>query len=162
MTLRAMCDILQRRKAANLFAVSSADGWPQMRLPMRAVVCAKACIDKTNTASGVWADTAYRSAANETFLNKNGFISHIHRKKPKGRAMPETMRRANNAKSKSARLSSMYSASKGSDGAIHQNYRDRPSNDQDRNGQSRLQHQTLYLPAQGRRHCTRQVPVFGV
>ena len=86
-------------------------------------------LDKTNTASGVWADTAYRSAANETFLNKNGFVSHIHRKKPKGRAMPETMRRANNAKSKSARLSSMYSASKGSDGAIHQNYRDRPSND---------------------------------
>jgi IS5 family transposase len=57
-------------------------------------------LDKTNTASGVWADTAYRSAANETFLHKNGFVSHIHRKKPKGRAMPETMRRANNAKSK--------------------------------------------------------------
>jgi transposase, IS5 family len=69
-------------------------------------------LDKTNTASGVWADTAHRSAANETFLNKNGFVSHIHRKKPKGRAMPETMRRANNAKSKSARLSSMYSPSK--------------------------------------------------
>jgi transposase, IS5 family len=48
----------------------------------------------------VWADTAYRSAANETFLNKNGFVSHIHRKKPKGRAMHETTRRANNAKSK--------------------------------------------------------------
>ena len=47
-----------------------------------------------------WADTAYRSAANETFLTKNGFVSHIHRKKPKGRTMPETMRRANNAKSK--------------------------------------------------------------
>src|SRR5215831_13862816 len=45
-------------------------------------------LDKNNTASGVWADTAYRSAANETFLNKNGFVSHIHRKKPKGRAMP--------------------------------------------------------------------------
>ena len=29
-------------------------------------------LDKTNTAGGVWADTAYRSAANETFLNKNG------------------------------------------------------------------------------------------
>jgi len=57
-------------------------------------------LDKSNTASGVWADTAYRSAANETFLNKNGFVSHIHHKKPKGRAMPETMRRANNAKSK--------------------------------------------------------------
>jgi len=57
-------------------------------------------LDKTNPASGVWADTAYRSAANETFLTKNGFVSHIHRKKPKGRVMPNTMRRANNAKSK--------------------------------------------------------------
>ena len=57
-------------------------------------------LDKRNTASGAWADTAYRSAANETFLNKNGFVSHIHRKKAKGRAMPETTRRANNAKSK--------------------------------------------------------------
>ena len=46
--------------------------------------------------------SAYRSAANETFLNNNGFVSHIHRKKPKGRAMHDTMRRANNAKSKIA------------------------------------------------------------
>jgi IS5 family transposase len=57
-------------------------------------------LDKTNTASGIWADTAYRSAANEEFLAKNGFVSHVHRKKPKGRAMPEAMRRANAAKSK--------------------------------------------------------------
>jgi hypothetical protein len=57
-------------------------------------------LDKSTTASGVSADTAYRSAANETFLNKNAFVSHIHRKKPKGRAMHETTRRANNAKSK--------------------------------------------------------------
>ena len=55
---------------------------------------------KTNTASAVWADTAYRSAANEAFMAKNGFVSHVHRKKPKGRAMPDMMRRANNAKSK--------------------------------------------------------------
>ena len=48
----------------------------------------------------MWADTAYRSAANETFMERNGFISHIHRKKPKGRAMPEAIRRANAAKSK--------------------------------------------------------------
>ncbi len=67
---------------------------------MRAVVCARALLDKSNTAGAVWADTAYRSAANETFLTKNGFVSHIHRKKPKGRAMPEAMQRANNAKSK--------------------------------------------------------------
>jgi len=41
-------------------------------------------LDKTNMASGVWADTAYRSAANEEFMGKNGFVSHVHRKKAKG------------------------------------------------------------------------------
>jgi len=56
-------------------------------------------LDKTNTAGGVWADTACRSAVNETLLAKNEFVSHVHRKKPKGRAMPEVVRRANNAKS---------------------------------------------------------------
>jgi IS5 family transposase len=68
---------------------------------------------KAITASAVWADTAYRSAANETFLTKNGFVSHIHRKKPKGRAMPETMRRANNAKSKiRARVEQVFAEQK--------------------------------------------------
>jgi transposase len=57
-------------------------------------------LDRRNTASAVWADTAYRSAANEAFISKAGFRSRIHRKKPKGRAMPEAVRRANNAKSR--------------------------------------------------------------
>ena len=65
-------------------------------------------LDKSNTASAVWADTAYRSKANEEFLEKNGFVSRIHRKKPKGRVMPETMRRANNAKSKIRAPVGMY------------------------------------------------------
>jgi transposase, IS5 family len=57
-------------------------------------------LDKSNTASGVWADTAYRSAANEAFMEKNGFRSHVHRKKPKGKPMPDAVRRANAARSK--------------------------------------------------------------
>ena len=57
-------------------------------------------LDKTNTAGAVWADTAYRSKANEEFMAKNGFISRIHRKKPKGRPMPDITRRANALKSK--------------------------------------------------------------
>lgn len=57
-------------------------------------------LDKTNTASAVWADTAYRSAANEAFMSKNGFVSKVHRKKPKGRPMPDITRRANALKSK--------------------------------------------------------------
>ena len=34
------------------------------------------------------ANTAYRSKANEAFLEKNGFVSRVHRKKPAGRPMP--------------------------------------------------------------------------
>jgi IS5 family transposase len=56
-------------------------------------------LDTTNTAQTVWADTAYRSAANEGFMAGHGFVSRIHRKKPKGRSMPEHTRLANARKS---------------------------------------------------------------
>jgi IS5 family transposase len=59
----------------------------------------QALLDTENTAQGVWADTAYRSAANETFMAGHGFVSHVHRKKPKGRPMPERTRIANARKS---------------------------------------------------------------
>jgi IS5 family transposase len=52
-----------------------------------------------NTASDVWADTAYRSAKNETLLANRGLVSRIHRKKPKGRPMAARTRRANARKS---------------------------------------------------------------
>ncbi len=57
-------------------------------------------LDRTNTASDVWADTAYRSKANETYLADNALRSRIHRKKPKGRPMPAHIARANGRKSK--------------------------------------------------------------
>jgi transposase, IS5 family len=57
-------------------------------------------IDKSNTAGDVWADTAYRSAKNEKHLADNGLRSQIHRKKPKGKPMPEAISRANGRKSK--------------------------------------------------------------
>ena len=56
-------------------------------------------IDPTNTASDVWADSAYRSAENERFLEKFGRVSRIHRRKPPGRPMPKRTARANAAKS---------------------------------------------------------------
>jgi IS5 family transposase len=59
----------------------------------------EAVLDRENTASDVWADTAYRSAKNETMLAARGLVSRIHRKKPQGRPMPERMRRANARKS---------------------------------------------------------------
>ena len=56
-------------------------------------------IDDENTASGIWADTAYRSAKNEAMLAGRGLVSRIHRKKPKGRPMAARTRRANARKS---------------------------------------------------------------
>ena len=58
-----------------------------------------AVIDPRNTASDVWADTAYRSAKNETWLAERRLVSRIHRKKPKGRPMAARTRRANARKS---------------------------------------------------------------
>ena len=52
-------------------------------------------ISTNNTGSGVWADTAYRSKKNETFLERGMFKSHIHQRKPNRRAMPERVARAN-------------------------------------------------------------------
>ena len=57
-------------------------------------------IDPANTVSDVWADTAYRSQANEDYLAKAGKVSRIHHKKPKGKPMPRPLARGNAAKSK--------------------------------------------------------------
>ncbi len=55
-------------------------------------------IDKSNTAAGVWADTAYRSKKNEAWLADNGMRSCIHRRKPQGRPMSRRAALANAAK----------------------------------------------------------------
>jgi IS5 family transposase len=56
-------------------------------------------IDKTNTASDIWADTAYRSKDNEAWLSRQSLVSRIHRRKPAGKAMPPATARANGRKS---------------------------------------------------------------
>jgi len=57
-------------------------------------------LNKDNTASGVWGDTAYRNERNEAWMEKNGFRSQIHRKKPKGKLMPRHIQKGNGVKSK--------------------------------------------------------------
>lgn len=52
-----------------------------------------------NTASDVWADTAYRSRSNEAWLKTIGRVSRIHRKKPAGKPMSTRTARANAGKS---------------------------------------------------------------
>jgi transposase, IS5 family len=71
-------------------------------------------LDRTNTAGGVWADTAYRSEKNEAHLAAHGYTSRIHRKKPKGKPMPKRTARANAAKSEiRARIEHVFARQKG-------------------------------------------------
>ena len=55
--------------------------------------------DASNTASDVWADSAYRSRANEAFMERHGFRSQVHHRKPQGRPMPPHIRRGNASRS---------------------------------------------------------------
>lgn len=76
-------------------------------------------VSKANTASNVWADTAYRSKANEKHLADNGLRSQIHRKKPKSRPMPANIARANGAKSKiRAAVEHVFARQKGPMGLV--------------------------------------------
>ena len=76
-------------------------------------------ISKENTASDVWADTAYRSKANEKHLADNGLRSRIHRKRPKGKPMPANIARANGAKSKvRAAIEHVFAHEKGPMGLV--------------------------------------------
>jgi hypothetical protein len=46
-----------------------------------------AVLDRDNTASGVWADTAYRSAANLALFERRDLRPQFRRKKPRGKKM---------------------------------------------------------------------------
>lgn len=73
----------------------------------------KDLLDNNNTASAVWADTAYHSKKNEALMAKNGFVSQVHRKKPKGRPMPERTSKANGRKSRvRAKVEHVFAAQK--------------------------------------------------
>ena len=57
-------------------------------------------LDKDNTGSGVWADSAYRSEAAEELLKKRGLRSHVHRKAHRNRPLSEFQNSLNTEKSR--------------------------------------------------------------
>jgi len=57
-------------------------------------------VSEDNTASDGWADTAYRSQSNERWLKAHGRVSRIHRRNPRGRPMPASIRRGNASRAK--------------------------------------------------------------
>ena len=52
-------------------------------------------LDPRNTASPVWADAAYRSAANIALLARRGLVPQFQRPKPRGQPMPPHLARGN-------------------------------------------------------------------
>ena len=72
-----------------------------------------AVLDHDNTASDVWADTAYRSAANLTVLERCGLKPQFQRKKPRGRRMPAHIARGNATRARvRARVEHVFAAQK--------------------------------------------------
>ena len=57
-------------------------------------------LDPDNLASGVWADTAYRSAANLRLLERRGLVPQFQRAKPRGKPMPAHVARGNATRSR--------------------------------------------------------------
>ncbi len=57
-------------------------------------------LDKTDTASQVWADTAYRSKANEAHMERSGFMSKVHFRRRAGVGLTASQAKANAARSR--------------------------------------------------------------
>jgi transposase, IS5 family len=72
-----------------------------------------AVLDHDNTASDVWADTAYRSAINLALLERRGLKPQFQRKKPRGRKMPAHIARGNATRARvRSRVEHVFAAQK--------------------------------------------------
>ena len=70
-------------------------------------------LDPQNTASDVWADTAYRSKANIGTLIRRGLRPRFQRAKPRGRPMPPHMARGNATRARvRSRVEHVFAAEK--------------------------------------------------
>jgi Transposase DDE domain len=72
-----------------------------------------AVLDRDNTASDVWADTAYHSAANLALLERRGLRPQFQRKKPRGKKMPGHIVRGNATRARvRSRVEHVFAAQK--------------------------------------------------
>ena len=82
----------RRRKFARRYVVSDASVHDSQKL--------EDVLDANNTASDVWADSAYRSDEIEDKLAERGLKSHIHRRTYRNRKLSEAQKAANTTRSK--------------------------------------------------------------
>ena len=115
-------------------------------------------VDPTNTASVVWADTAYRSAANEAYLADHGKRSQIHRKSRKASRCPSGRPRRTRRNPRSGLASSMSSHTKRSHEPLHPHGQYCPSRGDDHDVQYRLQSRPMAMV--GDPNCVRLMGKF--
>ena len=84
-------NIDRRYKLVRAYAVTDAARHDSQEL--------QAVLDPSNTASDIWADSAYRSAEIEAMLQEKGLRSHIHRKAVRGRALTKREKQGNKTRS---------------------------------------------------------------
>lgn len=73
----------------------------------------KHLLDPDNTASSVWADTAYRSKVNLDLLDRRGLTPEFQRPKPRGKPMPAHIARGNATRGRvRARVEHVFAAQK--------------------------------------------------
>jgi len=82
----------RRHKLVRRYDVSSASVHDSQKL--------EDVLDPGNTASGVWADSAYRSKEVEERLAEQGLTSHIHRRGSRGKPLDPRQEAANKTRSK--------------------------------------------------------------
>ena len=85
-------NIDRRHKLVRRYAVSAASVHDSQKL--------EDVLDPDNTASGVWADSAYRSKESEEMLAERAMKSHIHRRGSRGKPLTPRQEAANKTRSK--------------------------------------------------------------
>lgn len=82
----------RRRRLIRTWTVTDAARYDGRELP--------GLLDRSNTASAVWADTAYRSQKNEKRITAAGLTSKVHFRRARGKPLPAARRKANAARSR--------------------------------------------------------------
>ncbi|EHH69671.1 transposase (class II) [Gluconobacter morbifer G707] len=109
-------------------------------------------LDRNNTTSDVRADTTDRSKTNMAFIDKQAFVSKVHRKKPHFKSMSRHIQRSNAGKSViRSRVEACLCRSEIPDWTVHPYSRGRTRHNEDRTGQYCLQHTPLSLPREDQR-----------
>ena len=135
----------RRRKLMRLYSVSTASVHDSQKL-------LDDVLDPENTVSGMWANSAYRSAETETKLAARTITSHIHRRGSRHKPLTPRQEAANKARSKGPGTdrACLQQPAQQHGRQVRAHYRHRPGRREDRDAEPGLQHAPLGCPRKDR------------